>query len=272
MRKKLAWLLVGAMVLGTSLFGGCGKKVTAQSLVEEMNTKMKSVKSYEMSMDMDMSMNVEAQGIGMDLDLGMEGITEVVMEPMITHMDMTMEMSLLDLSMDMDMYMQVDGDQATTYMGLAGEWMKTTQPFTEELAMNDISFNVGDPEKLVLSDKTEMLDGGEAYVITGMVSGKELQSILASAESMMEGLGEVDLTGLQADMTLKIYKDTGYPASMEVIMSGEGLSTETDGTVVSITNLTVVTDYIGFDSIDSIEIPAEALAAPEVDANGMSVE
>lgn len=272
MKKKLAWLLVGTMVFGTTLLGGCGKKVTAQSLVEEMNAKLENTKSYEAAMDMGMSMNVEAEGVGMDIDLSMAGNTETVMDPMITHMDMTMDMSLLGLSMDMDMYLQIDGDQAITYMGMAGEWMKTLQPVSDDMNLNNITVNVGDPANLKLAEKTETLDGGEAYVITGTISGAELQDVLASAESMMEGLGEVDLTSMQADMTLWIYKDTGYPASMEVVMSGDGISTEADGVTIRVTELSVVTDYIGFDTIDTIEIPDEALAASEIDANGMIIE
>lgn len=268
MRKKLAWLLIGTMLLGTTLLGGCGKKVTAQSLVEEMNTKMKNVKSYESTMDMDMSMSVESQGIGMDVDLSIDGDTDMVLDPMLAHMDLKVEMSLLGLSMDMDMYMQVDGDQVITYTGLAGEWMKTTQPLTEEMVMNDLSFNVGDPSKLILADKTEMLDGGEAYVITGTITGEELTSLLSNAESMMDSLAGIDLSGIQADMTLKVYKDTGYPASMEVVMSGEGLSTEAEGATTSITNLSVIMIYEGFDTIDTIEIPPEVLAAPELDSEG----
>lgn len=266
MRKKLVWLLVGSMLVSSAFLGGCGKKVTAQSLIEDVNKKMESIKSYEAAMDMDMSLGMESEGIEMNIDIGIDGDMEVVMDPMITHMDVNMVMSLLGLDMDMDMYVQVDGDQAVTYMGLAGEWMKTTQPFTDDMAMNEVSFNVGDPSKLTLAEKTEMLDGGEAYVITGTISGEELQAVLASAESLMESMADIDLSGLQADMTIKIYKDSGYPASMEVVMSGDGITTEEDGIVMSITNLSMIMEYKGFDTMDTIEIPPEVLAAPEMEA------
>ena len=272
MRKKLAWLLVGTMVLGTVLLGGCEKKATPESLIKDMNAKLESAKSYEAVMDMDMSMNVEAEGIGMDIDMGMAGEIEATMEPAISHMNMTLEMSLLGLSLDMDMYTQIEDGQVAVYTGMAGEWMKTVQELTEETDISNISVNVGDPAKLTLAEETETLDGGEAYVLTGTISGAELQEVIGSAESMMEGLGDIDLTGVQADMTLWIYKDTGYPASMEVIMSGDGLSAEAEGVTTSITNLTVVMDYVGFDTIDSIEIPAEALAAEEVDPNALVVQ
>ena len=266
MRKRLAWLLVGSMILGSTVLGGCEKKVTAQSLIEDVNKKMEAINSYEATMDMDMSLSMESEGVGMDIDMGIGGDMEVVLDPMITHMDVNMEMSLLGLSMDMDMYTQVEDDQMITYMGLAGEWMKTTQPFSDEMATNDISFNVGDSSKLTLAEKTEMLDGGEAYVITGTISGEELQAVLASTESLMESMADIDLSGLQADMTIKIYKDSGYPASMEIVMSGDGITTEEDGIVMSITNLSMIMEYKGFDTMDTIEIPPEVLAAPEMEA------
>ena len=52
-------------------------------------------------------------------------------------------------------------------------------------------------------------------------------------------------------------------------MSGDGLSTETDGVTVSITKLSMIMEYEGFDTIDSIEIPEEALAAQEADVIGI---
>ena len=269
MRKKLVWLLVGSMVLSTALLGGCEKKVTAQNLIEDMNAKLESVKSYEALMDIEMSMNVEAEGIGMDIDVNISGDIETVMDPATTHVDMEMDMSLLGLSMDMDVYSQIEGEQMITYTGMAGEWMKTTQELTAETDISKITVNVGDPANLKLAEQTEILDGGEAYVLTGTISGDELQSVLASAESMVESMGEVDFVNMQADMTLWIYKDTGYPASMEVVMSGDGLSTETDGVTVSITKLSMIMEYEGFDTIDSIEIPEEALAAQEADVIGI---
>ena len=51
-------------------------------------------------------------------------------------------------------------------------------------------------------------------------------------------------------------------------MSGEGLSTEAEGATTSITNLSVIMIYEGFDTIDTIEIPPEVLAAPELDSEG----
>ena len=143
------------MVLGTVLLGGREKKATPESLIKDMNAKLESAKSYEAVMDMDMSVNIEAEGIDMDIDMGMSGEIETIMEPAISHMDMTMEMSLLGLSMDM--YTQIEDGQVAVYTGVAGEWMKAVQELTEETDISNISINVGDPAKLTLAEETEAL-------------------------------------------------------------------------------------------------------------------
>ena len=271
MKKKIALLLVGVMALST-IFLGCEKKVTAESLIEEMNAKMENAKSYEANMDMDMSMNISSEGIGMDMDMSMDGAIQATMEPAITYMDVTMEMSMLGLSMDMEVYTQIEEDQVVAYTGMAGQWVKAVQPMAEGMETNNLSINVGDPANLTLAEETPTLAGGDAYVLSGTVSGAELQEVMGSMDSMMEGMGDMDLSGLQADMTLWIYKETGYPASMEVVMAGDGLSAEADGVTTTISSISVVMDYTGFDAIDAIEIPAEALAAETVDTTGLTTE
>lgn len=41
MRKKLVWLLAAVMVVSAVMLGGCGgKKVTAESIIQEVNANM----------------------------------------------------------------------------------------------------------------------------------------------------------------------------------------------------------------------------------------
>ena len=60
MRKKIVWLLASVMLLSAVALGGCGKEVTAESLVKEANENMEKVKSFAGDMDMQMSMNVSS--------------------------------------------------------------------------------------------------------------------------------------------------------------------------------------------------------------------
>ena len=95
---------------------------------------------------------------------------------------------------------------------------------------------------------------------------------MSAMGSMANGLDSMDLSQFQADTCMKVYKDTMFPASitLDMITTGEGM--EVDGVVTKIDKMTITVDYKEFDTIDSIEIPAEALAAETIDTNALLEE
>lgn len=269
MRKKIVWLLVSVMLLSAVVFGGCGKKeVTAESLVKEVNENMEKVKSYTGDMDMKMSMNVSSQGVAMDMDMGMQGTIEYTAEPEIVHMKGTMDVSLLGLSMDMDMYSQVEDDKATVYMCMMNEWMKS-ETGIDESSIQDMYAIAEDGKDMTLAEETEKIGDREVYVLTSTITGEEFQEIMGVMENMTEGVGDMDWSNMQANVTMKIYKDTILPASVSIEMSDSGEGIESEGVMVKFNNLSVVMNYVDFDSVDSIEIPEEALAAKSVDSENI---
>ena len=269
MRKKIVWLLVSVMLLSAVVFGGCGKKeVTAESLVKEVNENMEKVKSYTGDMDMKMSMNVSSQGVAMDMDMGMQGTIEYTAEPAIGHMKGTMDVSLLGLSMDMDMYSQVEDDKATVYMCMMNEWMKS-ETGIDESSIQDMYAIAEDGKDMTLAEETEKIGDREVYVLTSTITGEEFQEIMGVMENMTEGVGDMDWSNMQANVTMKIYKDTILPASVSIEMSDSGEGIESEGVTVKFNNLSVVMNYVDFDSVDSIEIPEEALAAKSVDSENI---
>ncbi|WP_418746172.1 DUF6612 family protein [Frisingicoccus sp.] len=265
MRKKLAWLLVSVMILSAVVLGGCGKKeVTAESLVKQANENMEKVKSFAGDLDMQMSMNISSEGVAMDMNMGMTGTIECTSDPDIFHMDGTLSMDLLNMSMDMDMYTQVDGDKSITYINMMDEWMKSEET-VEEGGMEDMYTVAGDGKDMTLAEETEKIGDKEVYVLTSTISGEEFQEIMGSMEEMTESLGEVDFSTMEAEVTLKIYKDIVLPASVSIVMSDSGEGIESEGVLVKFNNISVVLNYNEFDSIDSITIPEEALSAPSGD-------
>ena len=269
MRKKIVWLLVSVMLLSAVVFGGCGKKeVTAESLVKEVNENMEKVKSYTGDMDMKRSMNVSSQGVAMDMDMGMQGTIEYTAEPEIVHMKGTMDVSLLGLSMDMDMYSQVEDDKATVYMCMMNEWMKS-ETGIDESSIQDMYAIAEDGKDMTLAEETEKIGDREVYVLTSTITGEEFQEIMGVMENMTEGVGDMDWSNMQANVTMKIYKDTILPASVSIEMSDSGEGIESEGVTVKFNNLSVVMNYVDFDSVDSIEIPEEALAAKSVDSENI---
>ena len=61
MRKKICWLLTSVMLLSAIMLGGCGaktEKLTAEGILEQVNTNMEKVRSVSGDMAMDMDMKI----------------------------------------------------------------------------------------------------------------------------------------------------------------------------------------------------------------------
>ena len=273
MRKKIVWLLASVMLLSAVALGGCGSKneVTAESLVKEANANMEKAKSYAGDLDMEMSMNLSSEGVSMDMDMGMEGTFEGMSEPEIFHMKGSMDMSMLGVSVDMDMYAQVEGEKAISYICIMNEWMKTESEVSDS-SVQDIYTVVGDGTDMTLAEETETIGDQEVYVLTSTITGEEFEQIMGIMDSVASGAGEMDWSEVQADVTMKIYKDTVLPASVSIEMSDSGEGVESDGLTIKFNGISIVMNYTDFDTIDSITIPEEALTAPSVDSEDLLEE
>ena len=100
-----------------------------------------------------------------------------------------------------------------------------------------------------MQKETEKIDDKEVYVLTAGVSGESLNSFMGSVESMAEDAGELDLSGVEADVTLRVYKDEMLPAAVSVEISDAGSVVESDGTKMEIHSLSLELNYSEFDTI-----------------------
>ncbi len=267
MRKKIVWLLAGVMLLSAVMLGGCGgKKVTAESIVQEVNANMEKAKSFSGDMNMDMTMGFSDGTEEQEMALNMEGTLEATIDPAVTHMNMTIDMDLLGMSVDSDIYTQVDGDTTTTYTGVAGMWTKTEQPTPDTEGVEELYAVVSDGKDMTLAENTEKVGDKEAYVLTSVITGEELQGMMEAMGDMTQGMG-VDMSSMDANVTMKVYKDSMMPATISIDMnSGEGI--EVEGIVMKLSMLITV-NYNEFNTIESITIPEEALAAEALDTSGL---
>ena len=273
MRKKLVWVLVASIILSSAALGGCGKKeVTAESIVQQSNETMEKAKSFLADFNMEMEMSMSSGDQSMDMDMVMTGTMQATQDPEIVYMDVAMTSGLFGLSLDMDIYTQTEEDKVITYTGIAGEWMKTEQEGLSKSNLAELQKMFGSGKEMTLDEQTEKIGDKEVYVLTASISGEELEKVMSAMGSMANGLDSMDLSQFQADTCMKVYKDTMLPASitLDMITNGEGM--EVDGVVTKINKMTITVDYKEFDTIDSIEIPAEALAAETIDANELLQE
>lgn len=273
MRKKLVWVLVASIILSSAALGGCGKKeVTAESIVQQSNETMEKAKSFLADFNMEMEMSMSSGDQSMDMDMAMTGTMQATQDPEIVYMDVAMTSGLFGLSLDMDIYTQTEEDKVITYTGIAGEWMKTEQEGLSKSNLAELQKMFGSGKEMTLAEQTEKIGDKEVYVLTASISGEELEKVMSAMGSMANGLDSMDLSQFQADTCMKVYKDTMLPASitLDMITNGEGM--EVDGVVTKINKMTITVDYKEFDTINSIEIPAEALAAETIDANELLQE
>ena len=71
--KKLATLGIVAMMV-MAMAAGCGKKATPESLLTDMNKKLKDIKSTEANMVLNMEMSQEGQTAEMNIEMEAETI------------------------------------------------------------------------------------------------------------------------------------------------------------------------------------------------------
>ncbi|WP_418463658.1 DUF6612 family protein [Frisingicoccus sp.] len=262
MRKKLCWVLAGTMLLSAVIFGGCGtkkEKLTAESILEQVNENMDNIQSVSGNMAMNVDMKISESGLGMNLSMGMDCDLEMTMEPEIVHMAGKLNLSLLGLSMDMESYTVTEGDKKTNYTKMNNAWEKSEEDAEDVAGVGELFDELSSASELTLQKETEKIDDKEVYVLTAGVSGESLNSFMGSVESMAEDAGELDLSGVEADVTLRVYKDEMLPAAVSVEISDAGSVVESDGTKMEIHSLSLELNYSEFDTIESIEIPEEAL-------------
>lgn len=257
--KKSVLSVLMVMVLALALLAGCGGsgEVTAESLLKDVQKNSNDAKSMDMQMIMDMTMTSEDLGGSMDMSLDMD--MKTTMDPIACSMIGTM--SMLGQSLDMEMYMIVDGDEVTTYVGLLGQWMKETADYDSstdliDTTAADLSACL---DKLTLAEETEDVDGKEAYIITGTITGDVMEDILGSTEELLDSMTDsgMDMSQFSVDLKYAIGKDDKLPVYMDMTFNGmEGVVDDSD---FSIDNCTIRLNYKGFDNVDAITVPQEAI-------------
>lgn len=271
MRKKLVWLLAAVMAVSSVMLGGCGgKKVTAEGIVQEVNANMEKIKSFSGDMNMDMTIGFSDGTEEQEMALTASSTLEATTDPVITHMKMRIEMDLLGMSVDSDVYTQIDGDTTTSYTGVAGMWTKTEQTTPDAESVQELYAIAGDGTDMTLAEKTEKVGDKEVYVLTSIITGEEFQSMMNTMGNMTQGI-DMDMSAMEANVTMKVFKDSMMPASVSIEMKDAGEGIEVDGIVVKMAMLMTV-NYNEFDTVESITIPEEALAAETMDIGALTGE
>lgn len=277
-RKKAAGKAAAAaacVILAAAVLSGCGENVTAESLMQDAAEKMAGINSMTGVYDMDMAMEISQSGVSMNVDTSMNMDFETTVEPSALHGTATVDVGMLGLSMEMEMYTMMEGEQAVSYTRMGDQWMKQSVDMPESAASSNMVLDLdnlfGENPELTLQDDTEEENGEEVYVITGSVSAEDLNmdefnEIMGSVNGAgLEDLG-LDLSGLQMDVTLTVYKDSHLPASLSMKSSGEGdvFTMDVEGVEAALTSLSYDMTFEEYDTVDEIVLPEEAEGAVDL--------
>lgn len=265
-RMKHKWtrmMILGGMTVAVVMSVGC-KKETPDSILKAALKKQAEAKSFEGSMDMDMTMGMAQSGVSMELDMNLQMDIQMTQDPAMYHLKGSMGMDFMGLNVDMEMYGQEnkDGDKFTVYSMTDGSWQRYEEEQDEDVAEILANLDSISAEGLELEKDLVEVNGKKAYKMTGTMEGEEL------AESgVLDAAGEeaqnLDWSNVKAKVSIWIYKDSKLPAAMQIQVKDS--PQPEDGAVTYLKNLNLKMEYKGYDKIDKIKIPKEALNAVEVD-------
>ena len=296
-RKSLGVLLsIGlAMTMITPCFAE--EEITADSLIERHHKKTEEASSISAEENFALSMKMavfgEAMSMKMNMHFDMENVDNVshLTGEMSMVQEGTSEEDNAEENMQTEMYSVKEEDQSYTVYTLdtdTGTWSKSV--------MDDMQFNT-DLSDLVkgdsfeLSEETVDVDGAECYEVRTTMSLADMMEYLGNS---MDGLEEIlpvggeadteaydldvayyfdvetqDLVSMKmdgAEMMEKMFKEALTASfSAETGMTEEEPAFDVDALMalfqIEIPEFTVEVNHIEFNTVESIEIPEEALAA-----------
>lgn len=284
-RLRILTALILALSLTAGLCGCAGGDPAKKLARAQEKLSQVSSMSYEMEMDMEVS------AMGQKLSLDTTCVADCVVEPLAMKMEMSTRLNGLGIdgddlgSIDYTVYAVQDGDSFTAYTKMFGTWMKETLDGLDELEQYDARLSMDtylSSFASVTEGESEEINGSKATRFDCVVSSEGMDEIIGAsgAYSQLSQLGIDEdvagdlMTGL-GEMTYSIWVDdrSGLPVRCEMDMSeimGQLMdkifdAVGEDADSVSMDRLTVVMTMTGFDSVEPVEVPAEALDAVEME-------
>jgi len=168
------------------------------------------------------------------------------------------------MNFDLKNYTVQEGGQLCSYTNVMDQWVLQKMNFDAE-ALQSISTSSAElldsVDSLTLAEETKDVDGVEAYIITGTISGDKMQELMQSATSSMGSvLGEaasMDLSGVTVDVEYAISKEDEKPLYTNMVF--HGMESAIPQSSISFSDFTVNMKYISFDTVDAITVPQEAI-------------
>ena len=274
------------------------EELTAQSIAGKTVENLREAGSFVLAEDVSVRASVGISFLNTPLVVTSHTDAEYVKEPAAAHQITTSSFSFFgeEESETDESYLVKEGGSSILYNRKNSEDWKRAQTDNSKLSidsfanasvLDDISSGKVEAQ---LADTTVEVDGQEAYLLTIRLGGEELETALGSLAAEIgaysgENAGTPDFTGVTIPASVYIYKDTLLPAKIEIDAreTGEALirsiitsSLKEEGgeedidlsDVVTVEELSLVTYIRSYNTVSSLEVPADVAAGAVEAASG----
>lgn len=270
--KKLVTVGIASM-MAMALIAGCGKKATPQSLLTDMNKKLKDVKSTEASMLMDMKLSQK----GEKAEVKMKMDAETIIKTGESHSEGEISMKVMgqSVSSEVESYVVKEDDEYVNYINQEGKWKKTKVDEDKKAKVSTDLFDEFEKsfEKFKLSEDLVKVNDKECFELKGEVNSEIMKYVLGSDMSK-----EVDLESYLSDdddvkvpCTLSIYKDELLPAKITLDMK-DVFSKMKDNAGMEVGRFKLEVNYDEFNNAKKIKVPKDVLKETEGFGGGLDFD
>ena len=243
---KITKKLIALMMVASLAISGCGKKVTAEDVLQKSTAKQKEMTAMDADTTIKMTMQAEGQTMDMNMDVNVKA-KDITSESMTMLMDGNM--SMLGQEMPMKSFYK-DGYQYTETMG---QKVKVAMPYEDMLSMAGQNNTLSEiPMDAYKTLEMKQVDAG--YELTFVADGTKVTELVDSllGSTMGESLAGTEMTVKDISGTTVVDKefnvlDMSMKFEMTMAVEGQEMSCVMD----------MVAKYNAYNDDVTIEEPAD---------------
>ena len=277
-RLKKLFIVLSSILLLSSICGCTEKNESAEEIIKKSFEAQENIKSFSSSIDMSLSFVSNDSPI----DLKLTGNMETISNPSISKADLILNLSNL-LNLNIISYTEQEGNENNVYTGVKiGDqitWSKSVSALPETnispSSKNNNYFDDAADYRLVGKEK---INDKDTYHIIGSISKDGMNNILKSF-GILDQLKEDEKESFdlllslmeKVEIDIWVYTDSYLEAKLQLDMCDllKSLVETSPETSADFSEAIVTITFDGYNNVNSIEIPQEALDAEESSYEGL---
>jgi hypothetical protein len=264
MKKKLSLVLCICIITMLAITG-CGK-VSRESILADLTTNTKEVKSADMNIKMVVDMDATANGTTQNTKINCDLNAQATTDPSVCKIDGKFDMALLGMNQSMGVksysIKEEDGSY-TTYTFVEGQdkWTKSkvSQDSDKMNELANFKAMEGMFDNFQLADGTTDVNNVKCYKLTGSFEGDNLEKMLGSVETLSGNMKD-SLGGLKANVEAYVNAKDMMPVQIKIDFKDSDLAGAmgaTEGSTLKVNDFYITLTYNGMNTVDKLEVPED---------------